>query len=248
MICLAASQRWISAHGRGCPTPVGRSHYEVNPDLPERWKEIHQRGLTGESQACDEDLWIQADGTRQWLRWSMEPWRDATGRHRRHRPPAGGYFGAQTGRGGDPGGEGLLRGDARQPPGIFYLFDQTRSVSALEPRPRGRLGVLGDGDRRHVAHSISSPERTVARIEETIRKVFETGAADVEAALISKSGRGFRTTSSVRESAGTARPAASAPGSTSRPGSSSRRSSGSRRRWRRSAGWPAAWRTTSTTS
>jgi PAS domain S-box-containing protein len=79
MVCLAASQRWVRDYGRGHPSLVGLNHYDVHPDLPERWREIHRRGLAGEAQECDEDLWIHADGSEHWLRWAVHPWRDAGG-------------------------------------------------------------------------------------------------------------------------------------------------------------------------
>ncbi len=72
---LATSRRWLEDYGRGYTDVIGRTHYEIHPDIPERWKRIHQRGLAGEELKNDEDLWIQADGTRHWLRWSITPWR-----------------------------------------------------------------------------------------------------------------------------------------------------------------------------
>lgn len=76
---LVASRRWGVEYGRGFTDLVGRSHYEVHPDLPERWKEVHRRALAGETLRNDDDLWVQADGTRNWLRWAALPWRDARG-------------------------------------------------------------------------------------------------------------------------------------------------------------------------
>ncbi len=76
---IAASQRWVAEYGRGATDLIGRSHYEINPDLPERWKEAHRRGLAGESLQNDEDLWVHEDGAKEWLRWAVVPWRDAEG-------------------------------------------------------------------------------------------------------------------------------------------------------------------------
>ena len=76
---LAISQHWMGNFHRGPQDLVGTNHYVVNPDLPGRWKEIHRKGLAGETQSCDEDLWLQPDGSRVWLRWSVSPWLDAHG-------------------------------------------------------------------------------------------------------------------------------------------------------------------------
>jgi PAS domain S-box-containing protein len=76
---LAASQCWLRDHHREECDLIGRNHYEVFPDLPARWKQLHRKCLAGESLAKEEDLWVQANGKRVWLRWSMSPWRDADG-------------------------------------------------------------------------------------------------------------------------------------------------------------------------
>jgi PAS domain S-box-containing protein len=80
MICVAASRRWLADFGRGHEPIIGRCHYDIHPDLPERWREIHRRGLAGETQQCDDDLWIQSDGSKHWLRWVVQPWLDLSGR------------------------------------------------------------------------------------------------------------------------------------------------------------------------
>ena len=79
MIYLAASQRWTSSFGGGRSDIVGLTAADVLPDMPERWKAANRKGLAGEAQSCDEDLWLRADGSRVWLRWSMRPWLDAQG-------------------------------------------------------------------------------------------------------------------------------------------------------------------------
>jgi PAS domain S-box-containing protein len=76
---VAASQRWTRDYGGGYRDLVGLNHYDVRPDTPDRWREIHRRGLAGETHSKDEDRWLQADGTKSWLSWTVSPWRDARG-------------------------------------------------------------------------------------------------------------------------------------------------------------------------
>lgn len=80
---IQASDRWCSDHGLAQSEIVGRSHYEIFPDVPERWKELLRRCLAGETFRSEEDLFERADGRRTWLRWEIRPW------GRPNAPPAG---------------------------------------------------------------------------------------------------------------------------------------------------------------
>ncbi|UPT75597.1 MAG: PAS domain-containing protein [Elusimicrobiota bacterium] len=71
---VSASRRWLSDFKLAGPLE-GRSHYELFPDMPEHWKEIHRRALAGEVLRSDEEPFRRADGTTQWLRWEVRPWR-----------------------------------------------------------------------------------------------------------------------------------------------------------------------------
>ena len=68
-----ATQRWMSDHGL-TESVIGRSHYDLFPDIPPRWREAHRRGLAGETLGEEEDRFDRADGKRQWLRWELRPW------------------------------------------------------------------------------------------------------------------------------------------------------------------------------
>src|SRR5882724_48624 len=71
---VAASRRWHDDYGlTGIPIE-NRCHYDIFPDLPQRWKEIHRSCLAGSVARSDEDLFERADGSRQWLRWEVRPW------------------------------------------------------------------------------------------------------------------------------------------------------------------------------
>lgn len=72
---LAVSRRWREDYGLGDRPLLGCSHYEVFPEIPERWKVLHRRALAGEVLSEDEDRFERADGSVQYLRWQLRPWR-----------------------------------------------------------------------------------------------------------------------------------------------------------------------------
>lgn len=75
---LAVSRRWLEEYNLSDDI-IGRSHYEVFPDIPQKWKQIHQRCLAGAIEQCDEDCYPRADGTVEWVRWLLRPWYQANG-------------------------------------------------------------------------------------------------------------------------------------------------------------------------
>lgn len=76
---LEVSQRWREDFSLGNQAILGRSHYEVFPEIPEQWKEVHRRAMSGETVTADEDRFERLDGSSQWLRWEVRPWTDAAG-------------------------------------------------------------------------------------------------------------------------------------------------------------------------
>jgi PAS domain S-box-containing protein len=59
---------------------IGKSHYEVFPEIPQRWRDIHARVLAGEELSNEEDQFTRQDGRTEWTGWSMAPWRGGDGR------------------------------------------------------------------------------------------------------------------------------------------------------------------------
>ncbi|HEX8914356.1 MAG TPA: PAS domain S-box protein, partial [Humisphaera sp.] len=76
---LVASRRWSTDYGLAGQDLIGRSHYDVFPDLPARYRAIHDRCLAGEPSVAEEDCFVRADGERVWIKWDIQPWREAGG-------------------------------------------------------------------------------------------------------------------------------------------------------------------------
>jgi PAS domain S-box-containing protein len=76
---LVTSRRWLMDYGLGQQDLTGRCHYDVFPEIPDRWKEIHRRCRAGSVETCDEDPFAREDGTLDWVRWEIRPWHKTDG-------------------------------------------------------------------------------------------------------------------------------------------------------------------------
>ena len=76
---LVVSARWARDFRLDVENLTGRSHYEFFPNMPEHWRQIHQRCLAGATESCERDQLPRADGTTDWVKWECRPWYDACG-------------------------------------------------------------------------------------------------------------------------------------------------------------------------
>ena len=76
---LHVSRRWRIDYDLGDRDLRGVSHYEIFPEIPERWKEAHRRGLAGEVLRGENDRFDRIGGSVRWVRWEIRPWFDRTG-------------------------------------------------------------------------------------------------------------------------------------------------------------------------
>jgi PAS domain S-box-containing protein len=76
---LTASRRWLTDYGLSPEGLRGRSHYDVFPEIPERWRAFHHRVLAGETLSAEEDVFRRIDGRALYLHWEARPWRGADG-------------------------------------------------------------------------------------------------------------------------------------------------------------------------
>ncbi|MBN2858982.1 MAG: PAS domain S-box protein [Sphaerochaetaceae bacterium] len=58
---------------------IGRHYYEVFPDLPQEWRDIHTRALMGKVSSSEKDSYEREDGSIAWTRWECRPWFDSDG-------------------------------------------------------------------------------------------------------------------------------------------------------------------------
>ncbi len=76
---MAYSDRWLKDYKVKEENILGYSHYDVFPDLLERWKDDHRRVLQGEIIKKAEDHWQREDGTDIYNKYELHPWRDEKG-------------------------------------------------------------------------------------------------------------------------------------------------------------------------
>lgn len=73
---ILASDRWLKDYKLAEENIIGRSHYEIFPEIRHmpHWLDIHQRCLQGESASNEKDAFTRADGQTNWMRWEIFPW------------------------------------------------------------------------------------------------------------------------------------------------------------------------------
>ncbi|QLC49513.1 PAS domain S-box protein [Methanolobus zinderi] len=76
---VAVSRYWIDKYSLADRNIIGISHYDLFPYLKEEHKEAHRRALNGEVVRKDEDYIVRANGSAEWVRWEVRPWKTASG-------------------------------------------------------------------------------------------------------------------------------------------------------------------------
>ena len=76
---LYVSQRYLDDYKVKEKDIIGKHHYDVFPDLPQKWKEVHKKGLEGIVSRSEEDSYEREDGTVEWTRWECHPWYEVSG-------------------------------------------------------------------------------------------------------------------------------------------------------------------------
>ncbi len=76
---IVTSRRYLEENRLGEQNLIGRSQYDVFPDTPAEWKEVHRRCLNGATEKKEEDIFVHPDGQVDWTRWEFRPWYEENG-------------------------------------------------------------------------------------------------------------------------------------------------------------------------
>jgi diguanylate cyclase (GGDEF)-like protein/PAS domain S-box-containing protein/putative nucleotidyltransferase with HDIG domain len=76
---LYVSQSYLDEYEVKDKDIIGKHHYEVFPDLPQKWRDVHQRALLGEVVSEEKDAYPGEGGSLKWTRWECRPWYEYDG-------------------------------------------------------------------------------------------------------------------------------------------------------------------------
>jgi len=79
MCYIMTSRRWLTDYNLESMDIIGKSHYDVFPEIRQEWRDLHQRCLKGEIERREVDIFDRQDGTTDWVRWEMRPWHKING-------------------------------------------------------------------------------------------------------------------------------------------------------------------------
>ena len=182
---LYVSQRYLQDYNVKEQDVIGKHHYDVFPDVPQKWRDAQQKALAGEVSSAEDDPYVREDGAVDWTRWECRPWYEADG-------SIGGtiiYTEIITGR--KLAEEAVLREkDCTQAvidsvPGLFFVcddqlrflrwnknFETVTGYCAEEISSMSPMDILGEQDRE--------------AIKEAIQNAVQTDETTLEADILSK--------------------------------------------------------------
>ena len=76
---ITTSKKWISDYKLEGKRLIGKSHYEIFPEIGEDWKQDHRECLQGGVIKSNDELFIRHNGQKQWINWDIRPWYEAPG-------------------------------------------------------------------------------------------------------------------------------------------------------------------------
>ncbi len=76
---IAVSNRYLQDYNVKETDIIGKHHYEVFPEMPQRWKDVHTRCLAGAIERNDDDYFERPDSSITYNRWECRPWYKSDG-------------------------------------------------------------------------------------------------------------------------------------------------------------------------
>lgn len=77
---LVVSRKWYSDFKLNDTSIVGKSHYDVFPNMPAHWRQNIESCLQGKSISTNEEKVTLKSGRIMWMQWAVHPWYESDGR------------------------------------------------------------------------------------------------------------------------------------------------------------------------
>jgi len=74
---LFVSNRFLDDYKITRQDIIGKSHYEIFPEITDYWREVHRRALAGEVLSAEDERFERADGSVDYVRWQCRPWHES---------------------------------------------------------------------------------------------------------------------------------------------------------------------------
>ena len=71
---IYVSQRYLDQFKISDSNVIGKRTCDVIPNMPQKWRNVQEKALHGESFRADQDPFPRPDGTIEWMRWECRPW------------------------------------------------------------------------------------------------------------------------------------------------------------------------------
>jgi PAS domain S-box-containing protein len=156
---IAVSDRYLQDYDVKEADILGKHHYEVFPEMPQKWKDVHQRCLAGAIERNDDDYFERPDGSVTYNRWECRPWYRADGQ-------IGGmitYTEVTTGR---KKAEMALRESEENYRGLF----QNASIGIFHSLPEGRFLRVNPALAQMMGYA--SPEEMVSAVTNIKTQIY----------------------------------------------------------------------------
>ena len=71
---LVASKKWKEDYHLTGEKIIGKSQYDLFPNIAAEWVSIYEKSLVGITNKGKDCLFIRNDGSNMWLKWEIKPW------------------------------------------------------------------------------------------------------------------------------------------------------------------------------
>ncbi len=76
---IYVSQHYLDEYGISKEDVIGKNHYDIFPDLPEKWKKVHQLAMQGIISSAKDDPYVHENGKIDWTSWECRPFYEEDG-------------------------------------------------------------------------------------------------------------------------------------------------------------------------